>query len=203
MVRHKPHIRVEHNSLHWHRSGEGILTLNRHTAGGLSKLLIENSRLRGDLLSPRQQEALKDFQRQEILDLNKATAYQRADVLRAYFRFFDEMFFFGTLKPRCGLLFLTREVFRTRGGGHIACSGMTRKRDKLERMFRGDRKQLVVLTLYLMKKEVGMRKPALEDYCGTLLHEMIHCFLQCWACDYDGCSNAKMVLGGSHGPVCK
>jgi hypothetical protein len=188
------------NSLHCHSCIEGILTLNRHHPSAVRDILIKNSRLRGDLLSHRQKVALNNFHRQEVLDLKGDNGYSRVEVLKAYSHFFDEMFFFGTLKPRCGLLFFVRHE------GEIACSGRTQRLEKqrgLDRMLFGPKRQVVTLSLYLYEREHRSRRAALEDYRGTLLHEMIHCFLGCWACDYDKCRDANEVLGQGHGPICR
>jgi len=57
--------------------------------------------------------------------------------------------------------------------------------------------------IFLRERESGSREEMFKEYLGTLLHEMIHAFLMCWACDHEGCSDARDVLGKGHGPICK
>ncbi|PMD45415.1 hypothetical protein L207DRAFT_578333 [Hyaloscypha variabilis F] len=59
----------------------------------------------------------------------------------------------------------------------------------------------VVVTVFLRESEGRGREEMLVEYRGILLHEMIHAFLMCWACDFEDCSDAKDVFGKGHGPA--
>ena len=202
MGKHKPHLQVQTHKLWSHT--EKAFTQNRHSVLDLSRMLISNSKVRGNGLSDDQKSVLRDLRREAIYDLgNSNTGYSRIDVLKAYFDLFDEIFFFGSLggHGRCEM------GVRCRKTGEVTLGGTTEtlyKNDRLIRQLTGTKRLRLLITVYVMKSEERRsRYCALLEYCGTLLHEMIHAFLQCWACDYDGCSDAKDRLGQAHGPMCR
>jgi hypothetical protein len=170
----------------------------------LSEILVSNSKLRGNRLSSQQKAALDSFQKRKVFDLGDSNPnYLYPNVLDAYFCFFDDLFFFGSLRDRCELHL--RRFAGNRGG--VGLSGRTEKKQKefsLSRIFKGPEKEMFVIALYLggESAECG-RRDELLSYIGSLLHEMIHAFLNCWACRYDGCFNADNRVGKGHGPVCK
>jgi hypothetical protein len=194
MGRHKTHLKVEGHRLYSNSSNKEVLILNRHSALDLSRNLVQNSRRRCNELSPQQKKALEDFRKNKILDFEHHDGYSRVEVLKAYFHFFDEMFF-GSLRRWVELRYCYRKV------GEVAVGGRTEsllKEERLLGMLKG-KKQRVRLTIYLMENEHRSRRRALAEYRGTLLHEMIHAFLFCWACNYDDC----YVAWSGHGSICK
>ena len=195
---HKPHLKVDEHKLYSEDANKEAFILHRHNAAELTRILIQNSKLRGNNLSPREKEAFAAFFKSEILDIRKDTEHSRAEVVEAYFHFFDDLFFFGSLRHRVEL----RLNYRKSGGG-VDLAGRTRDRSKDDRIlgvFNGkSMDKAVVLELYVRQEESRSRKVALQEYRGTLLHEMIHAFLYCWACDYEECR----VAWNGHGAICK
>jgi hypothetical protein len=194
---HKPHLKVDEHKLYSEDANKEVFILHRHSAAELTRILVQNSKRRGNNLSPRQKKAFAAFFESELLDIRKDTEHSRYEVVEAYFHFFDDLFFFGSLRHRVEL----RIAYRT-SGGVVDLAGGTRglyKDDQILGMFDGRLKKAAVLTLFLKQEESRSRKHALQEYRGTLLHEMIHAFLICWACDYEECR----VAWSGHGAICK
>jgi hypothetical protein len=194
---HKPHLKVDEHKLYSEDANKEVFTLHRHSAAELTRILVQNSKRRGNNLSPRQKKAFAAFFNSELLDIRKDTEHSRHEVVEAYFHFFDDLFFFGSLRHRVEL----RIADRT-SGGVVGLAGGTRglyKDDQILGMFDGRLKKAAVLSLFLRQEESRSRKQALQEYRGTLLHEMIHAFLICWACDYEECR----VAWSGHGAICK
>jgi hypothetical protein len=133
---HKSHLKVDEHRFCSNNSKKEEFILSRHSALDLRRILIQNSRLRGNDLSPRQKKALEDFRKNMILDLKHHDDYSRVEVLKAYFHLFDEMFF-GSLQPWVEL----RCYFRK--AGEVAVGGRTETLPKKERilgMLKGNNK---------------------------------------------------------------
>ncbi|KAE9375787.1 hypothetical protein N431DRAFT_463851 [Stipitochalara longipes BDJ] len=200
MPKHKPHLRVSHSALSYPNPSPEPFRLNRHDASSLSNLLISNSKHRSASLSPPQQNAMSKLQTSHLLDIKKNHRYTLVEILRAYFSFFDDLFFFRSLKLRCGLRFCFQKGNQTTFSGVTTLLG--KEQQVLQRMKgKGYEKRRVLITIFLREREERSREEMLVEYQGTLLHEMIHALLMCWASDYEGCSDAKNVIGEGHGPV--
>ncbi|KAE9375788.1 hypothetical protein N431DRAFT_463852 [Stipitochalara longipes BDJ] len=183
---HKSHLKVNTRKL-WSQK-HNAFTLHRHSLHDLSLLLVSNSKARDDNLSSYQKIELDSFHRDAIFDLrNNITGYPRSDVLKAYFYLFDELFFCRSLGDHCDLRFSVVEP-RTDGAeltGRTESLGKGRNR----------------LTIYLRRSEERTRWEAMSRYVGTLLHEMIHVFMFCWACDHGRCADAIEEDDRGHGLV--
>jgi hypothetical protein len=122
MGRHKTHLKVEGHRLYSNSSNKEVLILNRHSALDLSRNLVQNSRRRCNELSPQQKKALEDFRKNKILDFEHHDGYSRVEVLKAYFHFFDEMFF-GSLRRWVELRYCYRKV------GEVAVGGNAKRKE--------------------------------------------------------------------------
>lgn len=196
---HKLHLKVDEHKLYSEDANKEVFVLYRHSAGDLRRILIQNSKLRDNALARRQQKALAAFKKSELFDFRKDTGHSRKEVIEAYFHLFDDLFFFGSLRRRVELR-ITYRKFR----GPLCTLGITSDReieDRIRGMFKGENvKKAVEIKIYLEEEEHRSRKEALVEYRATLLHEMIHAFLLCWACDYEECTAAWD--GHGHGAIC-
>jgi hypothetical protein len=153
----------------------------------LVPLLISNAKARGSRLSSCQQIELNSFHREAIFDLrDHITKYTRTNVLKTYFHLFDELFF-GSLGIHCEL---RSSVISPRTDG----AELTGRSEELG----GGRNRIII---NLRESEGRTRSEALSRYVGTLLHEMIHVFIYCWACDHGRCADGSGSHGRGHGPV--
>ena len=185
---HKPHRKVKKRKLWSHKHNEEPFSLHRHGLQELSVLLISSAKDRGNGLSSCQAMELSRFRTKAKYDLrDHVTGYSREDVLKAYFYLFDELFFFGSIGPHCALHLKVVEA-RT---DKATLNGKTQSLGKGRN----------ILTIYLRKLEDRTRLEAMLGYVGTLLHEMIHVFMYCWACDHGRCADAIREDGAGHGPV--
>jgi hypothetical protein len=196
---HNPHFKVEEHKLYSEDANKEIFTLYRHSAGDLCRILIQNSKLRGNALSRRQQKAFAALKKSELFNFRNDTEHSRIEIIEAYFHIFDDLFFFGSLRRRVELRFGYRKF-----GGFLCLLGITKGRgieDRVRGMFEGESvKKAVEIKIYLREEKHRSRKEALVEYRGTLLHEMIHAFFQCWACDFEECITA--CDGYGHGAIC-
>lgn len=202
MPKHKPHLEISQTEVSSSDDPSKGFALHRHDATSLSTLLIANSKHGSESITSQQQGAISRLETSQILDLTKNHRYTRVEILCAHFSCFDDLFFFGSLKSRCGLRFCFKKA------SEDALTGVTnpvKREELLLQIVKGNgyEKRRVVITIFLREREERSREEMFEEYQGTLLHEMIHAFLMCWACDYEGCSDAMDVLGQGHGPVCE
>lgn len=190
MYRHKsPHLEINKSKLWRHETHGEAFTLQRHCLLDLALLLISNSKARGNELSSCQKTELSRYHKDAKFDLrDHVTRYSRVDVLNAYFYLFDELFFFGSINPRCSLRLKIQEP---------STNGYTMN-GRTESMGKGRRN---IVTLYLRKSEERTRFEAMSQYVGSLLHEMIHVFIFCWACDQGSCAERTHEGGVGHGQV--
>ena len=65
--------------------------------------MISSSKHRGSTLTDLQKTALHNFRNKPEFDLREDVTFSTKEVVSAYFGFFDELFFFGSLKGCCGV----------------------------------------------------------------------------------------------------
>ena len=129
MPKHKPHLEVSQSELYSSNLSSQPFTLHRHDAFSLSTLLISNLKHRSTSLTCRQQAALSKLSTSHLLNTTKNHRYTRVEILRAYLILFDDLFFFGSLKLRCGLRFCFKKA------SERALSGVTTLPKKGQRVF--------------------------------------------------------------------
>lgn len=102
MNKHQAHIRVRDYNLH--AGLAEVFTPGRHYSSHLAEKVILFSKFRGEDLGRLQKLAIHRFHGDRIFDLRPSTTdIPDNAVLTAYFQFFDELFFFGSIggSKRC------------------------------------------------------------------------------------------------------
>lgn len=110
--------------------------------------------------------------------------------MSAYKTLFDRLFFFGSLRPH------VKCVMQKPKGAEEHLMGRTDqdKSYQLKWSYPFHEKRMeVCITLFRTKTK--SRPERLKEYLATMLHEMIHAFLDIWGCRYEGCYNVWQRQG--------
>lgn len=182
MADHKAHKRIHEATLA--QANQLLFTERRHNSTWLAKKVVSFSKRRGDQLTDRQNAALLKYRTDTIFVLGKVNAHHTDEkVLGAYAAIFDDLFFFGSLFPRC-------RIFLVKGKkgedpnlrGHTIHQEINKLKGKAP--FFEKHLETEITIIKLREKD---RPARLRNYLGTLLHEMIHAFLEIWGCRINGC----------------
>jgi hypothetical protein len=147
-------------------------TPRRHSAENLVLLLISFSKHRGSSLSDRQEMALLSFHNQPKFGLRDHITFPTTEVMSSYFSFFDDLFFFGSLRDCCEL-FIDQGDAGQRGqviGKELKVKG------KVAGLRIEEEKCVIVLSSQL--GEFEGRCAMMTAYVEALLHLMIHAFME-------------------------
>ncbi|KAE8444460.1 hypothetical protein EG329_000551 [Mollisiaceae sp. DMI_Dod_QoI] len=188
MGKHEAHKRIHDHTL---ANEDSVLTEERHNSNWLAEKVISFSKRRGDNLTRRQNAAILRYRTDSIFNLSKADAHRTdEEVLATYKILFDDLFFFGSLFPKCKT-FLTYPSGRKKLlHGYTNCD----EEFKLKWEFPFLQKHLEA-EITVCRSNEKRRRERLRNYLGTLLHEMIHAFLGIWGCRYKGCYNTWQRQG--------
>ncbi|KAF8849037.1 hypothetical protein BDZ45DRAFT_697895 [Acephala macrosclerotiorum] len=182
MADHKAHRRIHEETL---AQADRVLFMERrHNSIWLAEKAVSFSKRRGDQLINRQNAALLKYRTDTIFVLGKINAhYTDEKVLGAYATIFDDLFFFGSLFPRCRIFLVKgkrEETPNLRGHTtHQEINKLKRKAPFFEKHLETE--------ITIIKLPERDRPARLRNYLGTLLHEMIHAFLEIWGCCIEGC----------------
>ena len=145
--------------------------------------------MRGRHLTPLQKHALDCYQKDDIYNLRgNIDNFKNNDILGAFFNLFDKLFFFGTIKERCRVQFSHVESRESglQGYSEVSPKGL---------IGLGPPKLYGKIRLYSGNEKEPRRPERLIRYLGTLLHEMIHTFLELWMCPHRDCSRRHETSG--------
>jgi hypothetical protein len=182
-----------HNRVHEKDIFDGrgkLFSQQSHCPKHLTERVISFSKLRGRHLSPLQRHALDCYHKDDIYNLRgNINNFKNTDILGAFFNLFDKLFFFGTIKERCRVQFSSVEsrVSRLQGYSKFSAVGIVAF---------GERPKLrAKIKLYSGNETEPRRRLRLIGYIGTLLHEMIHTFLELWSCPNRDCNRRHEANG--------
>jgi len=96
---------------HTHQSTEKVLSLGRHAVPDIVRLIAEWTQRRGSQLSARQQAALLRYRRDRVFSISNDEKYPEREFMKAYYGFFDDIFFGGCLSGRCKIKAVQTPVF--------------------------------------------------------------------------------------------
>ncbi|KAG4411649.1 hypothetical protein IFR04_015220 [Cadophora malorum] len=187
MSKHQRHRKVRDYNLH--AGLAEVFTPGRHYPTYLAEKVIFHSKLRGAELGRLQKLAFHRFYSEKIFDLRpEITDVPDQAVLTAYFQFFDELFFFGSLggSKRC---ILKCDSKLTDIGGP---RGKFSRREVLN-VQQGKQGQIYEIKIYRQRGE--NRYYSLRTALGFMLQAMCHAFLRLWQCWSGHCSE----MWGEHG----
>lgn len=196
------HRRIYEEQLY--ENPEATFKQGRHNSRNLADLIISFSKHRGSTLSDSQNSALNSFYTKPEYDLRDHIQFSTAEVVSAYFSLFDDLFFFGSLRDRCNLALDREESSYTGSRGQMTLIGteVRIKRRVLGLVEKTFGEQGWTIVLNPPREEFPGRYAMMKAYVETLLHEMIHAFLELWTCDHKGCIDGFEKLGKSrHGKV--
>ncbi|TAQ89171.1 hypothetical protein B7494_g2560 [Chlorociboria aeruginascens] len=162
----------------------------RHRASHLAEKVAIFSKFRGSHLTPSQKMALDEYRKDDLYDLASHTKkYPDLQVLGAYFRLFDILFFFGRLKGLCEIVFDPTPADRT------GYTSRNIRNKSLLTQITGKKRYNVSIIIYSREKAIPNRTNRLRQYIGTLLYEICHAFFQICACDMDFCKEPLQERG--------
>lgn len=185
---------LRHRAVHTHHLHEGLpdpFTTGRHYPTYLSRKVVQFAQLRGDALSPLQKQAIHRIHHDPAFDLHDAaTPFSDAEVLTAYFRFFDDLFFFGTLRSsgRC----LLRHEQPPRGAVPDP-RGRFVKYVHREGGAGGGPVQMYDIVLHAPRETDRFLR--FRKSLGFLMQAMCHAFLGLWRCKARGCDEVWRERG--------
>jgi hypothetical protein len=173
---HRDHKRVHYKDCLEAR--DGLFTRHRHSATHLTEMVVAFSKHRGEQLSRMQQSGLNWYLDDKIFNLSSSISdIHDKDVIEAYFKLFDRLFFFGSLEGRCEVHFSIRQN---------VSAGMNGASEHNTFSFLPLGK-IILLKLYKRDYQFPRRRDRLNSFLGTVLHEMIHAFHLLWGCKYRWC----------------
>lgn len=169
-----------------------FLKRNGHSAVHLAENMIQFSKLRGQNMNRLQRRAIVDFHRYLKHILSDRLQYMSdTHVVKEHFSFFNNMFFFGSLYDHCILEMKQKHYLKA---GKMA----SEKSEFSARELIGLPPKWYKIRIY--NNPEPSRRLRLPSYLGSLLHEMVHVFLELYACDAGSCCDAVERSGKSgHG----
>ncbi|RDL40276.1 uncharacterized protein BP5553_00255 [Venustampulla echinocandica] len=201
--KHCVHKRLRKSNIHRHFGSHSLFTQNRHNVIHLAELVILFSNLRGEDVTSKQALSIFQYQNEPRFDLSKDMRdVPDEEVIVLYFHLFDDMYFFGSLAPRCDII-LAPEEAKDLGynGKHESYKMWNIKRNNFI-CIRPYRRKRSEITLYRRETETPFRWQRLHMYLGTLLHEMTHAFFMLWACKHKDCGAGTWEKMGLYGHGC-
>ncbi|KAL5323957.1 hypothetical protein ACEPPN_008499 [Leptodophora sp. 'Broadleaf-Isolate-01'] len=180
MERHRKHRRVRDYNLH--AGLAEIFTSGLHYPTYLAEKVIFFSKLRGEGLGRLQKLAIHRFHGERIFDLRpEVEDISDSAVLTAYFQFFDELFFFGSLGGSKRFILKFDSRLAEEGGPR----GKFSKREVLNVQ---DGKQGQIFELLIYRQRGENRYYSLRAALGFMLQGMCHTFLKLWQCRTGECN---------------
>jgi len=177
---------------HFQHLSTTFLRVGRHRISDLVESIVRYCPKHGRMLSSRQSAAFTRYRTKVIYDLDNRGKYQYGDIILAYFKLFDELFFQGRLGSICKL------KFEHQRPGDASLLGHT---DILITSDCGNgHYKLKHCNILLFDRKHDYRRPRerLLDCLGTLLHEMCHAFIGIWGCTDTMCKT-KIENRGKRG----
>lgn len=166
------------------------LSKGQHSAADVARKVIEYAMRRDPELNSRQRNALAWYRSGEFNKTPRSIRDNDKVILNAYFHFFDELFFGGCLsKSRCSVYLTKKEtkVLKVAGESSTYCQKV-----------RGKFEASGTIWIHRASHITNIRDRGL--FClSTLLHEMLHCFLDIYTCPRSSCRDNLKQLGREHG----
>jgi len=178
-------------SLHFSHRSTNNLTIGRHHAPDLVSFVKANTRRRGAEMDSRQRRTFEKYQEEEIYSTSNRGRYPDGDRIKAYFEFFDIMFFGGALTSVTSAKIFPKpenydeEPFAIsetyvyedeEQGCHIPISS--------------------IIKVFLLDEDYFETKAErCLHYVGHLLREMCNTFLQLYSCIFSDCRHKIENLG--------
>ena len=142
-------------------------------------------------MSPLQKSAWKKFSSGKLY-CNPSPGDSDHDLMEAYCHFFDDMFFFDCVRKHCTLSFSSSTT--------SSAYGRSVYTDYLGPKFWKWGQIHAKIVIYSRNHKTSRRSKLMRCYITTLLHEMLHVFLELWGCS--PCKDRPENIGlGGHGPV--
>ncbi|KAI9049782.1 hypothetical protein LZ554_005933 [Drepanopeziza brunnea f. sp. 'monogermtubi'] len=195
MSRHKRHKAVRESYLR--RGLAEVFTPGRHYPTYLSEKVTQFSKHRGEDLCRLQTEAIHRLHNDPVFDLRDSdrTEFSDSAVLTAYFQFFDELFFFGSLagSERCLLR------FKAQRGNERQTRGMFFK--YVQEGADGSQVQMFDIVMhkpYTYRQREPNRHVRLKSALCCLLQGMCHAFLGLWQCRTGTCQQTWGARGAGY-----
>ncbi|KAF4634830.1 hypothetical protein G7Y89_g3279 [Cudoniella acicularis] len=168
------------------------LAYNRYNASSLSGIIVTLCKVLTEDPTPLQKRALSYFRRNPVFNLlNDIEDVLDVKVVERYFEIFSDLFFFSSLKEHCEVNMSERQAVDVGHPGH--CSPVRIERPRVSLQLAGmalqghEHQEGVRITLYRRDMDSRSRQERLTMYLGTMLHEMVHAFLNLWACHSRKC----------------
>jgi hypothetical protein len=179
---HQKHLEVPVKKL-WLES-KASFTRGRHSYPYLVYCIKQASTLRDKQMTPLQRAAFNNYRSNKIFSIRcHIKGVSDVSVLAHYFNLFDQLFFFGSLRPLCEVSISRTEAKDTYSNG-ARCEGFCADGSLMGFKFWGKQREIV---LYSREREGLSRSRRLECYLGVLLHEMLHAFFDLWGCENETC----------------
>ncbi|KAH7357055.1 hypothetical protein BKA65DRAFT_580330 [Rhexocercosporidium sp. MPI-PUGE-AT-0058] len=187
MEKHRKHRRVRDYNLH--AGLAEVFTPGLHYPTYLAEKAILFSKFRGEQLGRLQKLAIHRFHGEGIFDLRpEATDIPDSVVLMAYFQFFDELFFFGSLGGSKRFILNFDHRLAEKGGPR----GKYSKREVLNVQ---DGIHDRIYELLIFRQRGKNQYYSLRAALGFMLQGMCHTFLKLWQCRTDECSEMWSEYG--------
>ncbi|CZS90604.1 uncharacterized protein RAG0_01629 [Rhynchosporium agropyri] len=179
MDKHRSHIHIRDYNLH--KGLAEIFTPDRHRATHLAEKVIRFSRFRGEELGRLQKLAIHRFHEDAVFDIRSETIDVPDEaVMTAYFQFFDELFFFGSLGG--SRRFLLNVDFSRSEDQEPPFVFSQRPVLNVQ-----DGIQSQIYELLIVRQRGETRYDRLRAALSLLLQGMCHAFLKLWQCKWDQC----------------
>ncbi|KUJ07871.1 uncharacterized protein LY89DRAFT_677639 [Mollisia scopiformis] len=162
----------------------------RHSSHEVAKTVIDFAKRRGSTLHERQRVAISRYRSDNVFNTRNAGNHSEGAIFEAYFKFFDLMFFGGILKLGCKVVLTGKDVEKMNAYGVASTHGkLVNGRPK------GVYGNIRIHNASHLKNPRDRRLAGLS----TLLHEMLHCFLDFYTCFRSDCRDRFEDLGQEHG----
>ncbi|KAF8859177.1 hypothetical protein BDZ45DRAFT_689470 [Acephala macrosclerotiorum] len=166
------------------------LSKGQHSAADVARKAMEYARRREPGLNSRQRHALAWYRSGEFNKTLRTAHDNEKRILNAYFHFFDDLFFGGCLSKSRRSVYLTKKetkVLKVAGESSTYC-----------RKVHGKCEASGTIWIHRATHITNTHDRGL--FClSTLLHEMLHCFLDIYTCPKPSCRDDLKQLGKQHG----
>jgi hypothetical protein len=166
------------------------LKLSRHSPLDLAERVKEWSGRRDHNLNPRQRATMGHYRTAQIFSTRNTGNYKEEDILEAYFKLVDDLFFGGTLAAYCKLNLIPTPRFEN--GGHHKMGDC--QKNTTEDFFGYIEKTCCIIRIWTRHDIADHRARRLAQL-GTMIHEMIHAYFQIYSCENQVCRDKLEHLG--------
>ena len=182
---------------HLREAYRNIFKPEHFSSAALARHVVAFSKLRGSAMTRMQAKAMHRYHHDKIYDLSDESR-QTSDneVLQVYYHFFDDVFFFGSLKDHC-VFHLREEKASELGESAMKKETKTRRLERRGKISCVEVEKRCDIFLYPPQMMGSRRSERLLVYLGSLLHGMAHTFLILWAC------HNKICVGRNDENKCK